>query len=247
MIPHLAFNPPVIAHRGAGLNAPENTLASVREAKAQGAKWIEFDVKITYDGIPILMHDETLERTTTGQGFVAEATWETLQNLDAGVSFDPRFKGEKIPLLVDVISAVLASDMSVIVEIKPCPGRAKATTMVTMIEMAKIWPDRDDLPVISSFDLECLEVAAQLEPHWPRCVLMDRWDVKWRDKVDQVEASAICVYEEQLTQARVQEMIGYKVPLLAYTVQQPERAKELLDWGVAAVYAGCPRAILDCL
>lgn len=247
MIHRLTFQPPVIAHRGAGLDAPENTLASIYEAKAQGAHWIEFDVKITYDGIPILMHDDTLERTTDGQGLVAEATWDSLKTLDAGSSFDPRFKGEKIPSLAEVIGAVLEHEMSVVIELKPCPGRAKATTMVTMIEIAKLWPDREDLPVISSFDQECLEIAAQLEPHWPRCVLMDHWDLTWRERIDHVGAKAICVHEEQLTQARVQEMIGYKVPLLAYTVQRPERAKELLDWGVSAVYAGCPRAILDCL
>jgi glycerophosphoryl diester phosphodiesterase len=178
---------------------------------------------------------------------VAEATWESLKTLDAGASFDPRFKGEKIPLLTDVIKAVLEHDMAVIVELKPCPRRAKATTMVTMIEIAKLWPDRESLPVIASFDRECLEVAAQLEPHWPRCVLMDHWDLTWRDKVDQVGAKALCVHEAHLTQARVQDMVGAKVSLLAYTIQTPERAKELLAWGVSAVYAGCPRTILDSL
>ena len=136
MIPLLSFHPPIIAHRGAGMNAPENTLAAVREAHAQGATWIEVDVKITYDGVPVLMHDETLDRTTNGAGLVAETTWDTIQGLDAGINFDPRFKGEQVPLLSEIIKSVLSYDMSVVVEIKPCPGRAKATTMVRSYKIA---------------------------------------------------------------------------------------------------------------
>jgi len=245
MIPTLAFHPPVIAHRGAGMNAPENTLASVREAHEQGARWIEVDVKITYDGMPILMHDETLDRTTSGSGFVAETTWDEVRALDAGAAFAPKFSGEKVPLLTEFVQTVLDYDMSMLVEIKPCSGRAKATTMVAMIEMAKIWPDHNQLPVISSFDAECLAIAEQLEPHWPRCVLLDAWDHAWRSRAEAVRASAIGIRHDHLTHGRVREVVDSGLHLLAYTIQEPERAKELLDWGVAAVYSGSPRAILD--
>lgn len=247
MIPHLAFHPPIIAHRGAGSDAPENTLAAIRSAHAQGAKWIEVDIKITYDGVPILMHDDTLQRTTNGQGRVAETTWEDLCKLDAGSKFDGTYQDERVPSLEESVKLILDLDMSLVAELKPCPGRFKATTMVAMIELAKAWPERDLLPVISSFDMDSLEMAAQLEPHWPRCLLFDGWDPDWRQKVSRAGACAITVKEDFLTPERVEEIIRLRIPLLAYTVNDPARAKELLAWGVHAVYADNPRAILEAL
>lgn len=244
MIPLLDFHPPIIAHRGSGSDAPENTLAAIRSAHEQGAKWIEVDIKITYDGVAILMHDDMLERTTTGRGPVAETTWEDMRKIDAGVKFGTGFQGEGVPSLEEVIKLILELDMSLVAELKPCPGRAKATTMVSMIELAKAWPERDLLPVISSFDMDSLEMAAQLEPHWPRCLLFRGWDAEWRQKVSQAGACSISLPAEDLTQARVDEIIRLRIPLLAYTVNDPDRAKELLAWGVSAVYVDCPRAIL---
>lgn len=245
MIPALVFIPPVIAHRGAGQVAPENTLAAIRGVREQGVNWVELDVKITYDGVPILMHDETLERTTTGQGLVSDVSWEDLQRLDAGVHFGSRFAGEPVPHLSDAVNEVLKNNLSLMLEMKPCPGRAKATAMVAMIEIAKIWPERDIYPVISSFDLECLEIAAQLEPHWPRIIFMRQWDNVWKNWAKQLGVSGVALPQEQLTHDRVRELILADLTILAYTVNDPVRAKELLAWGVSAVYSDDPRTILS--
>ncbi|MDD3182904.1 MAG: glycerophosphodiester phosphodiesterase family protein, partial [Alphaproteobacteria bacterium] len=107
------------------------------------------------------------------------------------------------------------------------------------------WPERDLLPMISSFDMDSLEMAAQLEPHRPRCLLFREWDEDWRQKVSRAGACAMSMAVDQLTQARVEEIIRLRIPLLAYTVNDPARAKELLAWGVSAVYADCPCAILS--
>ena len=96
--PALAI-PRLIGHRGAAAAAPENTLASLRKAKELGASWVEFDVKLTRDGCPVLIHDERLERTTSGRGEVALTTLEELQKLDAGGWFAPAFRGERVPTL----------------------------------------------------------------------------------------------------------------------------------------------------
>lgn len=244
MIPNLVFIPPVIAHRGAGQSAPENTLAAIRVAHEEGARWVEFDVKITYDGVPILMHDETLDRTTNGQGLIAETMWDDLKLCDAGVLFNHSFTGERVPHLTDALKAVIEYDLSAIIEIKPCPGRAKATTMVAMIEIAKAWPEKEIFPVISSFDMECLEVAAQLEPPWPRCVLMREWEDEWYNKVGQAQACAISIRSEHLTKERIRQVKDSGVVILAYSVGDPVRAKDLLAWGVSAVYSCSPRMIL---
>lgn len=247
MIPNLVFIPPVIAHRGVGALAPENTLAAIRMAREQGANWVEFDVKITYDGVPILMHDEQLERTTDGCGSVCDVLWDQLQKFDAGGRFDSKYEGESIPHLSEALKVVLENDLSAIIEIKPCPGRAKVTTMVAMIEISKVWPEKDNFPVISSFDMECLEVAAQLEPPWPRCVLMREWQNDWHDRLKQVDACAISFRHDYLTQERAKEITDIGINLLAYSVDDPARAKELLAWGVSAVYSCAPRAILGSL
>ncbi len=247
MIPFLSFKPPVIAHRGASLSAPENTLAAIRQAREEGANWVELDVKISYDGVPFLMHDETLERTTDGTGFVAEASWTELSRLDAAFSYPPPFRGEGIPHLSDAVNLLLQNNLSLILELKPSPGRAKATTMVAMIELAKIWPEGENYPVISSFDTESLEMAAQLEPHWPRCLIFDEWDPDWQLKMAQVGACVMTIKEDILTQERVAELKSMRLPLLAYPVNDPVRAKELLAWGVTAVYVRSPRAILKAL
>lgn len=247
MLPLLSFHPPVIAHRGAKSVAPENTLAAIRAAREQGANWIELDVKISYDGVPVLMHDETLDRTTNGSGFVAEATWEEISSLDAGASFNTQYKGERVPHLSDAINALLQNNLSLVVELKPCPGRSRATTMVTMIELAKLWPEGGSYPLVSSFDAESLQMAAQLEPHWPRGLILDSWDPEWRQKMAAVTARALTVEESLLTEERINEVSSLRLPLLAYTVNDPVRAKELLAMGVTAVYADDPRAILRAL
>lgn len=247
MIPMLSFIPPVIAHRGASRAAPENTLAAIRVAREQGVNWVELDVKITYDGVPVLMHDETLDRTTNGSGFVAEAAWNEISKLNAGSFFGSQYEDELVPHLSDAINLLLQNKLSLIIELKPCPGRAKATTMVTMIELAKLWPEGQLYPVISSFDVESLEMAAQLEPHWPRCLIMEGWDEDWRKKMGQVKACTLSVDESLLTPERVEVLKSLRLPLLAYTVNDPARAKELLSWGVTAVYSDDPRLVMNAL
>src|SRR5882672_3455210 len=119
----LAFRPPVIAHRGARASAPENTMAAFRRAYEDGAKWIEVDIKLTHDGIPIIMHDDTLDRTTDGKGPVADMLWDDMQKLEAGNWFGPGFAGERVPRLSEVLHFVLEHNMRINMELKPCPGR----------------------------------------------------------------------------------------------------------------------------
>src|SRR5919107_420246 len=86
--------PRTIGHRGARGYAPENTLAGIRTAAEQGVCWVEVDVKLTRDGVPILMHDDTVDRTTDGRGNVASMDFADLRKLDAGKPFGPQFAGE---------------------------------------------------------------------------------------------------------------------------------------------------------
>ncbi len=247
MIPILSFYPPVIAHRGARSNAPENTLAAIRLAREQGAGWVEVDVKLTQDGIPILMHDETLERTTNGKGLVAEASWQDLRMLDAGTWFGAHFANERIPTLTETLHCVLDSGLRINLEIKPCPGRAQATTMVSLMETAKIWPEDVLPPLISSLNIECLQIADQLLPHWPRGLLFDEWDEDWLRLAEKAHADTIHLSEKILNSGRIKNLIRSERPILAYTVNDPHRANDLLSQGISAVFSDNPKEILAAL
>jgi glycerophosphoryl diester phosphodiesterase len=93
----------VVAHRGASISAPENTMAAFEEALHAGADGVEFDVQMTIDDELIVIHDVTLDRTTTGSGFVDQTPWGTISALDAGSWFDNRFQGVGVPRLEDVL------------------------------------------------------------------------------------------------------------------------------------------------
>jgi glycerophosphoryl diester phosphodiesterase len=228
---NLHFIPPVIAHRGASAIAPENTLAAFRLAHEAGALWVECDVKLTRDGAPIIMHDDTLDRTTDGKGNVADMDWADVQKLDAGVWFDARFRGERVPQLAEALRFILDHDMRLNLEIKPCPGRAQATAMVALIETAKLWPPYYAPPVISSFNEKALAIAAQLHPHWPRSFAFEGWNSDWRASAARVGAEALTVNAEILTSDRMHVLAQTGLAVLAYTSDDPLRAKQLLNEG----------------
>jgi glycerophosphoryl diester phosphodiesterase len=244
---HLAFHPPLLAHRGASADAPENTLASIRLAREQGAAWVEFDVKLTHDGVPILMHDDTLERTTDGKGNVADTIWADIQKCDAGSWFNAHFKGEKVPHLADAVRAVLDCGLHLNLEIKPCPGRAKATAMVALIETAKLWPHDRPPPLISSFDEEALATAAQLHPEWPRSLACEEWRENWPNVARRFGASALTIDVNLLTPVRLSQLVQSGLAILPYTVNDAARAKELMAQGVTAVFCDAPGRMVAAL
>ncbi|HEU0118836.1 MAG TPA: glycerophosphodiester phosphodiesterase [Alphaproteobacteria bacterium] len=247
VFPDLIFNPPVIAHRGVRTKAPENTLAAFKEIPASGATWLETDIKLTHDGMPILMHDDTLDRTTNGKGAVADMTWADMQRLDAGSWFDPSFAGERVATLAELLRYANTYHLHVNLELKPCPGRTQATTMVALIEAAKVWPQDNPPPLISSFDTDALIIAGRLHPGWPRGLLLDAWRDDWQQVVKDCDASAIGLADELVTKQRVAKLVESHVPILVYTVNDPLRAKELLHWGVRAVFSDNPQAIIKAL
>src|SRR5215510_3908468 len=156
--------PRLIGHRGAKLTSPENTLGGIRQAKKEGANWVEFDVKLTADGQAVLIHDETVDRTTDGKGLVRQMTVAELRRFDAGVRFGPAWRGERIPTLVEALSLMAELDMGFNLEVKPCPGREAETARVALAELARHWPRERPVPVISSFKPAALAAAREAAP-----------------------------------------------------------------------------------
>lgn len=236
--------PPVIGHRGAAALAPENTLASFALAARQGAAMVEFDVRLTADGVPVVFHDDELSRTTDGRGRVAATSLAALKGLDAGGWFSAAFAGERVPTLAEVLELCLVSGMAVNMEIKPHAG-AEAETAERALDLAgRIWPTDRPPPLISSFRVAALARAAEVAPHWPRGLLVERVPADWRARAEALGCVAIHAAHRGLSARRVADMAREGLAVLAYTVNDPDRAKALWNWGVDAVFSDCPGAMM---
>ena len=235
----LSTLPRLIGHRGAKEDAPENTLASIREAARQGARWIELDVMLTRDRVPVLIHDDQLDRTTSGRGPVAELELAELRSLDAGSWFDPRFAGETVPTLEEALELILELGLGLNLEIKPYPGQDVPTAELALAVLKRRWPSSRPL-LLSSFQVPCLEVAQVLAPEIPRGYLL--WDppADWATIADRIGAATLNVEHGRQTAETVAAYRDTGRPVLAYTVNDAERARVLLGWGIAALFTDAP-------
>ncbi|TRL38705.1 glycerophosphodiester phosphodiesterase family protein [Rhizobium straminoryzae] len=158
----------LIAHRGAPLLAPENTLPAMRAAAARGARWVEVDVKLTRDMQPVIIHDDRVDRTTNGRGFVANMSFEDIRQLDAGSFFSPDFAGTRVPTLEELVETVLDLDIGLQLELKPTAGDDIETAEVALAAMKDLWPVHRGRLFITSFSIRSIHAAARLLPDVPR-------------------------------------------------------------------------------
>lgn len=233
----------IIGHRGASAYAPENTIAAFDRALAMGCRYLEFDVMLSADGEPFVFHDETLKRTTNGQGEIGLVTAEYLQGLDAGGWFSKRFCGEKIPHFRDVLQWLTFSDVRANIEIKPYPGTSEQTTVAILSHINRYWPQNKPLPLISSFDLAALTLCRSLAPEMPIGLLLDEWDKDWSVKAKELHCYSVHCNKRALTAARVQQIKEQGYQLFVYTVNRRRQANKLFDWGVDAVFSDYPDLI----
>ncbi|WP_419418764.1 glycerophosphodiester phosphodiesterase [Legionella sp. D16C41] len=234
----------VIGHRGASAYAPENTFAAFNKALALGCHFIEFDVMLSSDNEPFIIHDEVLERTTNGQGGVGLVTAAYLKSLDAGLWFSKQFHHEGIPHFRDVLIWLYENDVHANIEIKPYPGTSEQTATVILDYLKRFWPQNKSLPLVSSFDFSVLTICCNKAPHIPLGLLLDAWDDQWLDKAQALNCFSIHINELSLTKERVQTIKENSYQLYVYTVNGKERAKELLHWGVDAVFSDYPDLLL---
>lgn len=237
--------PSVIGHRGAAAYAPENTLDSIRTAADMGAKWVELDVKLTKDFVPIIFHDDDLDRTTNGHGPVASMNFEDIQDLEAGSWFSESFAGIKIPTLEEAIDVILHHNLGVNLEIKPCPGREKDTAEAMLDLMSQIWDDADRL-LISSFSFVSLETALDMAPEWARGVLFESdLPENWKEMAQYLEATTINIDGQTVKRETVEEIIDLQKPILAYTINDVHLARRLRSWGVDSFFTDDLETIHD--
>jgi glycerophosphoryl diester phosphodiesterase len=228
--------PPLIGHRGAAARAPENTLASLRLAHAEGASWVEFDVKLTADSVPILMHDDRLGRTTDGRGRVAKIGYDDLALLDAGGWFSPEFEGEPVPSLRAALETCAELGLGINVELKPCPGRAEETAKTVVAMVDELWPDNLPQPLFSSFDRPSLLTVKAIKPD-ARCgYLCTRIPKHWPNALARYGCSTLNASNRWIRQRHINAASARNVPILVYTVNDPARARKLIEAGVTTVF-----------
>jgi glycerophosphoryl diester phosphodiesterase len=239
--------PKIIGHRGACGYAPENTLASIQSAADMGCEWVELDVKLTSDDVPIIFHDDDLLRTTGMQGLVKDTPYSVIKELDAGSWFGDSFIGDKIPTLEDALELIVELGLGLNLEIKPCAGREIETTRVALDALARVWDDHDKI-MISSFSEVALETAADMVAgDWAIGYLIDEIPENWRDMASHLGAKTININgnRHDLTREFIEDIIDEGYGILAYTINNPMRARELLSWGVDGLFTDEPDVIRD--
>ncbi|RYF00785.1 MAG: hypothetical protein EOO78_11375 [Oxalobacteraceae bacterium] len=162
--------PKVLAHRGGGTLAPENTLAGLRRGMEAGYRAIEFDVMLARDGVPVVLHDPFLGRTLAGAGHVYDYDAHELAAMDAGAWFARAFEGEPVPLFVEFARFCKAHGVWMNIEIKPAPGYEIATGGTVARIAAALFADEiaagalSQVPLLSSFSHVALEAARDVAP-----------------------------------------------------------------------------------
>lgn len=226
--------PKVIAHRGGGTLAPENTVAAMQCGLDYGFHAVEFDVMLSKDGVPVLLHDPLFGRTVRGVGGVATTLAADLLQMDAGSWFDQRFAGECVPSYAAVFDFCQQHGIWMNVEIKPVPGYEKETGHTVARVSKELLALGGNFPLFSSFSFAALASAKQEAPDIPRGFLIDRIDAGWLKALQELDAVALHTNQKYLTAAMAAEIKAVGVGLMCYTVNTPERATEICAWGVDA-------------
>ena len=236
--------PPVIGHRGACGHAPENTIASIRKAAELGARWVEFDTKLSSDGHVIVFHDDRVERTTDGEGPVADMDLSALKGLDAGGWYAEGFMGEPIPTLAEAMAALAELGLGGNVEIKPSPGREAETGRRVALVLARDWPGNLPRPLISSFSAESLAAAAAAAPAIPRALLVLKFPKDWHRQLRELGCQALHCLNRRITPSRARALNEAGYAIRAFTVNNRRRGARLLGWGVQGVITNYPERML---
>jgi glycerophosphoryl diester phosphodiesterase len=226
----------IVAHRGAAGIAPENTLAAFKEAIRLGADWLEFDVRLTGDGVPVIIHDSTLKRTTASRGTVRSRTLAEIRKLDAGSWFDDRFEGEKIPTLDEVLK--LGSRVRLNIEIKAncAPAREAAEAVWSRVTAAGL----EDRTLLTSFDTEILRSLREIEPG---AALGFPWQSGLRDPVRRalsLKCRMMLFEVGGLSEKKVRRCREVGLDVWVYTVNDPEDMRRVMDLGIDALISDRP-------
>ncbi|GMA50899.1 glycerophosphoryl diester phosphodiesterase [Alicyclobacillus contaminans] len=236
------------AHRGWSARYPENTMASFQAALELGVRGIELDVQLSKDGIPVVLHDDTVQRTTDGQGRVRDFTWSHLRQLDAGSWFHPRFSGETIPTLGEVLALVQTRGHLTHVNVE-----LKATSVGAQDLVDAVWrtvhaTDIASLVLFSSFDPNLLHALRRYSRRIRLALLTPAWNADAAHAAKEIAAQDIHLDAAHFCTAVLDDVRrNHHQALRVYTVNQPDAAVHLWRSGVSGIFTDCPDLMLETL
>ena len=207
----------------------------MRVGHAHGYRMVEFDVKLAGDNVSFLLHDATLERTTSGRGRADALLWRELSRLDAGGWHSARYAGEPLPTLASIARWARAHGVACNIEIKPTPGRERETGAAVALDAATLWRDAEVPPLLSSFSEAALDAARDAVAALPRALLLETLPADWLDRLARLECVALVANHEALTGDIVTtaRASGYRV--LCYTPNEAARIGVLAGWNVDGI------------
>ena len=223
-----------IAHRGAGKLAPENTLAAFRLGASHGHTAFECDVKLSADGVPFLLHDDTLERTSNGRGVAGDRPWAALSRLDAGSWHSPAYAGEPPASLQAIAGYCVANGHALDLEIKPSPGTDLATGRAVGEWVHRLWRG-SPLLLLSSFKPQALTGARETAPQVPRALLLDTLWPGCMEMAGSLDCVAIITNHKLMDAMLMAQIHGAGRRALVYTVNDAARARALIDLGIDGI------------
>ena len=246
-----------VAHRGAGKLAPENTLAAFRVGASHGYRMFECDVKLSADGVPFLMHDASLQRTTNASKVLPALVeyaqfapdsganlaslvggdwhWGQLARLDAGGWHSRAFAGEPLPTLDSIAAFCIRNGYFLNIEIKPTPGTARHTGEVVAREAARLWAGQAVPPLLTSFEPDALRGAMHAQPELPRGLLLDTLWTGWLEMAQTLNCRAIVCNHALWDHGSVAQAHSAGLRTLSYTVNDEWAAQRLIDLGTDGI------------
>ncbi|WP_342639654.1 glycerophosphodiester phosphodiesterase family protein [Proteus faecis] len=230
----------IAAHRGFSGKAPENTLAAFKMAIDFGCEWIETDVQLTADHVPVLIHDKTVNRCTNGQGAVRFHTLDDLHRLDAGSWFSSLYQGEKIPSLRQGLQLIKRSGTKLNIELKTWPDDDVERLCLAVSDMIKSADIPNEQILFSSFDTHALTIMKRYLPFIRRGQLWDEIPDNALETLKVIDGFSVHCNYKYLTQKQVQllKQAGYEI--YCYTPNNPEEVKDFEQWGVDMLITDMP-------
>ena len=226
-----------IAHRGASARFPENTLKAFGAAIDAGAQMCELDLQVASDGALMVIHDETVERTTDGRGAVRSMTLAELKRLDAGVRFGVEFTGERIPTLEEVM-AFTEGRCALNIEIKNAGAGPKACELIVARRALAS-------AMVSSFDWDALAVVRHFEPRVRLGLLGSQWPARMVGAACELQAESINPRSDIVTEDLCIAAHERNLSVYAWTVDEPDEMRRLIAFGVDGIMTNYPERLRE--
>ncbi|MFN2746872.1 glycerophosphodiester phosphodiesterase [Bacillus sp. z60-18] len=229
----------IIAHRGASGYAPENTFAAFEKACELGADFIELDVQLTKDGRLAVIHDDRVDRTTNGAGFVRQFTMSELEKLDAGSWFSPAFKGENIPILDEVLEKY-HKKTGLLIEIKSSKTQPGIENVIGKLISSFGFSMKT---IVQSFDAGAIKTMHKLYPAIPAAVLIrPRFGMVPRGQLRHIASFAdyVSVKHTRLSPFLINAIHSHDLKALAWTVNGQKTGRRLESWKIDGIITDYP-------